>query len=422
MKGHFLMRKKLSLVLIVFAVIALSTACSVEGTDTEPTSTPAETQAPNEETQDSSVIALVNGEPIYKESYDDAYEYYQSYFASIYGDDLSTYESEISEAALSAAVNEKIYMDKLNELGYLEYTEEQIADAETKAQEDIDYYIEQYYGEEIKTGLGDDYTDDEYKAATLEYEDEVLSSVFEMTREEIVDYYLTSAAQDRAYEDIEASVVPTEEEITAYYEQVLADYKASVTEDPSLYISDANAGSSAYYVPEGVRSVRQVLIKIDQEIIDAINLLRSNGLDDAADVLLEQGLKDIEDSANEVLSELQNGEKTFSEAIEEYNDDTGMPEVGYAVIKGVDNYVEQFTQAALELEEIGDVTPELIASDYGYHVIEYYSNIDEGELSLDDVYDDIYEELTDNLASEAWTDATTQWEQEAGVEYFYENL
>lgn len=416
------MRKKLSVVLIAFAVIMLFSACSVEGTDTEPTSTPAETQTPDQETQDSSVIALVNGEPIYKESYNDAYDYYQSYYTSIYGDDLSTYESEIIEAALSAAVNEKIYMDKLSELGYLDYTEEQVANAESKTQEDIDYYIDLYYGEEIKTQLGDDYTDDEYKAVMVEYVDEVLSSVFEMTREEIVDYYLTSAAQDNAYADIEASVAPTEEEVTEYYEQILAEYKDSITEDPSLYISDVNAGYSAYYVPAGVRSVRQVLIKMDQDTIDAITLLRSNGFEDEADVLLEQGLADIEDSAEDVLSKLKNGDITLNEAIEEYNEDTGMPEDGYLVAQGVDNYVEQFTQSAMELEEIGDFTSELIASDYGYHIIEYYSDIDEGEHSLADVYDEIYEELTASLASEAWSETITQWEQEAEVEYFYENL
>lgn len=416
------MRKKLSVVLIAFAVIMLFSACSAEGTEAEPTSSPAETQTPAQDTQESSVVALVNGEPIYKESYDDAYDYYQSYYASTYGDDLSAYESEISEAALTAAVNEKIYMDKLGELGYLDYTEEQKADAETKAQEDIDYYIDLYYGEEIKTQLGDDYTDEEYKAAMLEYEDEVLSSVFEMTREEIVDYYLTSAAQDNAYADIEASVAPTEEEITEYYEQVLADYKASVTEDQSLYISDAVAGSSTYYVPSAVRSVRQVLIKMDEDTIDAITLLRTNGLEDAVDILLEQGLKDIEGSAEDVLSKLQNGEITFSEAIAEYNEDTGMPEDGYAVAEGVDNYVEQFTQAAMELAETGDITSELIASDYGYHIIEYYSDIEEGEHSLADVYDEIYEELTTSLASEAWTETITQWEEDAEVEYFYEKL
>lgn len=416
------MKKIISIAMLSIAALMLFSACSTAEIDDEQESTPEDTQTTDEETQDSNVIAIVNGEPIYKESYDDAYDYYYNYYVSIYGDDLSIYESEISEAALTAVVNEKIYMDKFSELGYLNYTEEQLADAEAKAQEDIDYYIDLYYSDEIITQLEDDYTDDEYKAAMSKYEEDVLASVLEMTKEEIVDYYLASAAEENAYADIVASVEPTEEDITASYEQILSEYKASVAEDPSLYVSDVNSGYSTYYVPAGVRSVRQVLIKMDQNTIDAITLLRSNGFEDEANILLEQGLESIQESAEDVLSKLENGDITFIEAIDEYNDDTGMPEEGYAVAEGVDNYVEQFTLAAMELAEAGEFTSKLISSDYGYHIIEYYSDIDEGELSLDEVYDEICEELKTSLASEAWSETVAQWEQEAEVEYFLDNI
>ena len=415
------MKRIISVLITVLALMLLFAACSDESAQTEATASPTATVETAQETVDPNVVAVVNGIPVYKEDYNDAYAYYVSYYSYMYGEDLADYEGEISDAAMKGAVDEKLYISNLEKLGYLDYSDEQIAAAEAKTQEDIENYIDQNYGDEIKTALGEGYTEEQYKEAMVDYEDDVLTNVFNMTREEVVDYYLLSGARERAYTEVEASAAPTQEEVSAYFEENLAAYKDKVSADPSTYISDVNAGSTAYYAPAGVRKVRQILIKIDEDMSAAIALLRNGGYDDAADILLEKSLKDIEDEAKDILSKINKGTITFSEAIEQYNEDTGMPEDGYPVAANVSNYVTSFTEESMGLGEIGDITG-LVASDYGYHIIEYYADVEEGEMSLDDLYDDLFAELSSTSGSEAWSELVAQWEAEADIVYYNENL
>ncbi len=405
--------------LVVF--VLLFSACSTDSTE-ETATTPIAVQETETPTVGSDVVATVDGVPVYIDDYDDAYAYYQSYYSYYYGDDLSTYESEIIDTAMSAVVDEQIYLNNLGELGYLDYTDENLTDAEAKAQEDIEYYADINYGEEIVESLGSDYTPEEYTEALAGYEEKVLSEIFEMTRDEVVEYYLVSDAKDRAYADILEAVSPAQEAVEEYYVDVLAEYKASVLEDPSAYISDVSNGYTTYYIPKGVRMVKQILVTLDEDTAGAISVLRSNGYDDAADLLLEKGLADIKEEAESILSQLNKGKITFEEAIEKYNDDTGLPENGYPVIADNDVYVESFTDAAMAIEKPGDITTGLVESDYGYHIIEYYGDVEEGEMSLEDVYDEIFSELADSLGSEAWDETVAKWQEDADIVYYYENI
>ena len=415
------MNKKLSIIIMLVVFVLLFSACSTESTE-EKATTPNAVQETETPTVGSDVVATVDGVPVYIDDYDDAYAYYQSYYSYYYGDDLSTYESEIIDTAMSAVIDEQIYLNNLGELGYLDYTDENLADAEAKAQEDIEYYADINYSDEIVESLGDDYTPEEYTEALAGYEEKVLNEIFEMTRDEVVEYYLVSDAKDRAYADILEAVSPAQEAVEEYYVDVLAEYKASVLEDPSAYISDVSNGYTTYYIPKGVRMVKQILITLDEDTAGAISILRSNGYDDAADLLLDKGLADIKEEAESILSQLNKGKITFEEAIEKYNDDTGLPENGYPVIADNDVYVESFTDAAMAIEEPGEITTELVESDYGYHIIEYFGDVEEGEMSLDDVYDEILSELADSFASEAWDETVVKWQGDADIVYYYENI
>lgn len=415
------MNKKLSIIIMLVVFVLLFSACSTESTE-EKATTPNAVQETETPTVGSDVVATVDGVPVYIDDYDDAYAYYQSYYSYYYGDDLSTYESEIIDTAMSAVIDEQIYLNNLGELGYLDYTDENLADAEAKAQEDIEYYADINYSDEIVESLGDDYTPEEYTEALAGYEEKVLNEIFEMTRDEVVEYYLVSDAKDRAYADILEAVSPAQEAVEEYYVDVLAEYKASVLEDPSAYISDVSNGYTTYYIPKDVRMVKQILITLDEDTAGAISILRSNGYDDAADLLLDKGLADIKEEAESILSQLNKGKITFEEAIEKYNDDTGLPENGYPVIADNDVYVESFTDAAMAIEGPGEITTELVESDYGYHIIEYFGDVEEGEMSLDDVYDEILSELADSLASEAWDETVVKWQGDADIVYYYENI
>ena len=171
-----------------------------------------------------------------------------------------------------------------------------------------------------------------------------------------------------------------------------------------------------------MRTVRQILVTIDEEMGASVSLLRDNEYDAAVDILLEGALAEIKDTADKVLGLLKAGEITFDEALTKYSEDSDMPQEGYPVTEGTSNYVEPFTLGAMNLENIGDFSDEIVQSDFGYHIIEYFSDVEEGAIDFYSVYQIIYDELADSMQSEAWTEIVTDWESAVEIEYFYENL
>ena len=164
---------------------------------------------------------------------------------------------------------------------------------------------------------------------------------------------------------------------------LLQQTKKPIGSDLSVYDTYLASYQESYYIPEGVRYVRHILIALDDELASEINTTRSNDGDEAANTLRDESLLTIEEKANEVLSLLQNEEITFTDAIAEYNDDPGMeyyPE-GYEIYSGCTLYVPEFTDNAMSLENVGDITG-LVATDYGYHIIEYTTDRASGPVSL----------------------------------------
>ena len=86
---------------------------------------------------------------------------------------------------------------KLTENGYMDLTDEQLAEAAQNAQADIDSYIEYYNGAEIKASLGEDYTDEQYQEAKAPYEEKLLTGMG-YTKEDFVETYKLQMAQDAA--------------------------------------------------------------------------------------------------------------------------------------------------------------------------------------------------------------------------------
>ncbi|MDD5017009.1 MAG: peptidylprolyl isomerase, partial [Eubacteriales bacterium] len=243
-----------------------------------------------------------------------------------------------------------------------------------------------------------------------------------MTWEELVEEYKDTVASEAAYDDLVGSIVPTEAEVKAKYDEYVEAYLADLEEDPTQYVYDALYGYTIYSTPEGVRKVRHILIAIDEDAAAAISLLRENGYDTQADYLLDAALADIQLEADEALGALQAGGTTFDAAIEQYNDDEDILEEGTPVIEGTDQYDEMYVEGAMALENIGDISAELIKTDLGYYIIEYYADETEGPVDYDVVYQEIYDELLDTLQSEAWSALITQWEDAAVIEKYDENL
>lgn len=395
------------------AVLMLLGACSVkESEETATASASPEASATN------LVVAEVNGEPIY---YDHFYTIYANACAS-YGisEDDETNGAYIKNMIIESLVNEKIMAQKLTENGYMKLSDEETAEAAKSAQDYLDSIIDSYYGDTIKAELGEGYTDEQYAQAKEPYVGKVLAGM-DYTKDEFFNYYKLMVAEDNAREALVGDIVPSEEDVKAKYDENVASDQESMDADPSQYESTVSSGTTAYYVPGGVRMVRQVLFKIDDASSGAVSTLREAGYDEQADYLLEKALQDVKPQADSVLGKLKNGSLKFDEAIATYNDDTGMPEEGYPITEGTTTYVKTFTEGAMGIAAIGEFT-ELVPSDYGYHIIEYYSDVPAGAAAYEDVRQEIYDELLSSMQDDAWQTIIDEWTNSSTVIKYEENM
>ena len=406
------MKKKITVIicLVLAGALALGGCGSAQSTEDA-----TATSAPDASAKSDVIVAEVDGEPIY---YDDYYAQLSSVCAQ-YGispdDENAAY---FKDAIVESMVSQKVLNKMLTDKGYLNLTDEQLAQAEQDAEDEINTYLEQSYKSEIEANLGEGYTEEQYAAELETYKQQMLDGAG-MTWDEVVESYKLGIAEEAAIAEL-AVVEPTEDEIRAEYDTEVASAKETMDEDPTAYESSVMYGSTIYYVPAGLRSVKQVLIKIDDKASEAISLLRQNEYDDQADQLLEKALADIKTKADQVLSKIQSGEVTFDQAVKDYNEDDGMPETGYAVSEGSDTYMEPFTTGAMALAKIGDISG-LVATDYGYHILQYAGDVTPGAVDYEKLKGEIKEGLTTSLQDEKWGSIIDGWKTECDVKYYKEN-
>ena len=420
------MKKKTTIIFsLIIAVTFLLAACAnnsdltlpQEQVDADLPSVATPGAAPN---NDSAIIVMiVNGENVYKDKYDAAYSSVCNNLGLSEND--TSFASLLQQSAIELLLSEEVMLQKLEELGYMDLSEEDMQSAKDQAQGELDY-VTFSATESILAGLPDDYTEQEMDDAITAYEDQILSQ-YGLTRESFLEYFTQGIALQNAQAELLKDVVPTDEEVMAQYENTLAADEEAIGSDLSVYDTYLASYQESYYIPEGVRYVRHVLIALDDELATEISTTRTNDGDEAADKLRDESLLTIEEKANEVLSLLQNGEITFTDAIAEYNDDPGMeyyPE-GYEIYSGCTLYVPEFTESAMSLENIGDITG-LVATDYGYHIIEYTTDRTSGPVAFESVQQDIYDNLLPTLQDEAWQALLDQWVAEADYTVYNENI
>ncbi len=403
------MKKKITVIvcLVLAGALALGGCSLAESTeDATATSAPDTSKV---------IVAEVAGEPIY---YDDYYTQLSGVCAQmgISPDDENA--AYFKDSIVESMVSEKVLNKMLTDKGYMNLTDAQLAQAEQDAETDINSYLEDSFKAEIEEKLGEGYTDEQYAAEMETYKQQLLEGSG-MSWDDVVATYKLNVAEEAAKAEL-VNVEPTEAEVRAEYDKNVASDKESMDEDPSVYESSLMYGSTIYYVPAGLRNVKQVLIKIDDKASEAISLLRENAYDDQADQLLEKALADIKTKADEVLAKIQSGEVTFDQAVKDSNEDDGMPETGYAVSEGSDTYMEPFTTGAMALAKIGDISG-LVATDYGYHILQYTGDVTPGAVDYEKLKGEIKESLKTSLQDEKWTSIVDGWKTECDVKYYQEN-
>lgn len=384
------MKKKITLLLCVVIAIAMFFGACANGTPGPGASPSASASAGS----DTVVVGEIDGQPVYKSELE-SWLNMMGYGADILSD--PTYadsfpkilDSFMSVKAMNAEIMKRGYLDNL--------TSDQISQAEQYAQTDIDTSVQNY-------GMT---------------EEQVLAQIG-LTKDELVEQYKLNIAGNTAFTDLVGNLKPTEDQIKQEYDDTVATQKSAMDADPKVYVSDVNSGTDVYYVPAGVRMVRKLLIAIDSKTADAILTLRESDFNDQADILLNDALSKIKAKAEGAADKIKGG-LSFTDAMTQFNEDDNAPEGGYAVVTGTTEYPGTFTEKAMALTSL-EQTSDMFATDEGYLIIEYTSDLKAGAVDYASVKDKLSESLLTQVQTDAWTAMIDQWKTDHNIKTFAENL
>ncbi len=373
---------------------------------------------------DKIIVAKIDGKKITKSEFDKDWSLRKQELGIT--DDILASEQyadqirEIKESVLEALVTQKITRIELEVLGYYNFSPEE----EATIKDNFDNFvssIEQSGQQAILATLEEGYSERDYTKALNEYIDTALGDMG-IDLDYVEKYFSDTVAMENADADL-VDMNISEEDLQRYFDDRVESDK-ELFSDLAMYESyTMQSDYESYFIPEGIRMIRHVLISLSDEAIADIRTLRSEGNDEDADAALKSALEDIQEKSDDVLAKLKDGTITFDEAIEQYNDDPGMatnPD-GYQMFADTTAYVPEFTQAGMALAKVGDISG-LVASDYGYHILQYTSDYAPGPVDFESVKDSVAADAPNQKRNEKWSELSDEWLAKHEVEYFYENL
>ena len=258
----------LSLMMLTAASFALAEDAAVE-TAAEET---AVVEPAAEETSEPVLLVTVNGEEIWSNS--DYLQMILSYYLDVAesnGYDITDQGmlDTINWYSLQYTMRTTVLRQKAAELGLDQLTDEEKAEMEAGGKEQwaalIDYYIS-------STGaITDTATDDEKAAARADAEAELLK--YGYTEEMMISQYTEEASEqlltDRLKAYLTADKTVTDEEVQAYFDDLVKDDKESYENDVGSYeFYSRYYGQPSYYTPEGYRGITHILLKVDDELLN----------------------------------------------------------------------------------------------------------------------------------------------------------
>lgn len=317
-------------------------------------------------------------------------------------------------------INEQIIAVKAKELGLDTFTQEELDALEEAYQANIDENVK-YFADntDFSTEDGASLSDEEKLKLGGEEFDKYLATAL-LTRDDLLGWERSSLLAEKVFAEITKDVSIDRSEAVDTLNNYIESIKKTYEEDPAAYEQSTELAS--FWIPEGTRNIKHILIGIDEIDSDEIAAMRKNGDEEAADALREEKLAELEQQATEVINMLDNG-ADFDELIAEYSADAAGSKFypdGYMVIPEATLYVDEFVEAAFSIENIGEYV--LAASDYGWHIVLYASDTVIPEEDTEDYINYIHETLIETAKEEKRTETMKQWHEELDYEIDYDAL
>lgn len=368
-----------------------------------------------------------------------------NYFRQMQGGEAYTPTEDdvayVREYVVNAYINQQIVIQKMTEYGVSNLTEEEKAELQSSAQ----YTYAQYaYPYTVQFG----YTL-EQAAYALSMQGITIDTIYQNA------YY--SEINKRVMNALEIDKEISEENLKEKYDALIASAEQTYTNNPAAIENIANSASTVYFMPEGARYVKHIiLIPEDEELMTRYESLisdlsayeteyatiTSEAYEPKYEAYIEQAIYDecvenidltkkaIEEIKNEVLASVQSevdtvlknveAGKSFDELIETYSDDPVSKEEpiktnGYLVHKDSKAWDEAFKDAAFSLEAAGDISSAAVGT-LGVYIVKYESDPVFGAAALENVRSEVENTIYNERRSELFGTLTAQWIQEADIQ------
>ena len=337
--------------------------------------------------------------------------------------------------------------EQISELLESEYgiTEESTEEERAEALEDLLTTLEVYYGitkenyaESYVLGRLSTQVENELKTAdpSLVAGDEdlnfALDEMIAQEREETAYYAMYLKLSE---EDPDRVNAMTDEELDQLFQDMTDEEKTELSNDIAAYETVRDSyrryGEEFHYIPEGYRGILQILLKVDEELLNAwtdLNARLEENQEDGENSepvtpeMVEAARQAILDSRketiDEILGKLQNGAK-FEDLVKEYKTDDpaaeGIPEDGVPIHKESILYDAAYTAAAAALEKAGAVSEPVVTTE-GIHLLYYLRDIPGGALPLsEEAAAQMKQDIEDERMNLAINELVEQWIDEAEI-------
>ena len=393
-------------------------------------------------------------------------EYYQNMYA-MYGMDWSDPQMQLMlrHAALEYAISTEIMFSKAAELGFDQFTDEELAGFEKDARDYIEEYIQSMIGQTVAEDASEEEKTNARAAVLADMQAQGYNE--ETYIADSVSNAKEQAVYDRLFNEFTKDVQVTDEEITAYFNDLVKEDMERAAADPAGYVSAYEnflpyldypeylgyVTDTAYYVPEGYRAVNHILLKPETELLEKWKGLvatmeeqkqaaeepeeQTEGADAEATVapeaseepvtqeMVDAAEKEIWDSLQPKIDEIQKklaDGANFNDLIAEYGQDPGMSSEearakGYNVHANSVIWDPAFRAAAMSLKQVGDVSEPVLGS-AGIHLVHYIGDVPAGAIEMTAELKDMFKEtLLTERQEEAFSKAEEEWRNGAQIEY-----
>ncbi|MBE7092884.1 MAG: hypothetical protein E7365_06885 [Clostridiales bacterium] len=462
------MKKILTFVLVLVLMLGTFTGCTLI-----------------EDDDSNVVVATVNGKPILKSEYDELYDYYYYMYTQYYGNDASTAVSYLQSSAqdfLDDLVEQEVLKQKAEAAGYLNYTDEDKAEAQKSVDEEKNTYIDEFVnqckealkGQDVK-GKNEGESDEDYfkRIGAEKYAQNLNDNG--TSEEKMLEDILLNNAIEKYKKEMLKDVTVLEADIVAHYDELYKEQSQELSTDANfvkamngesitLSTGSSKSYSNIVYYRKGYSKVQHILVQFDEEDVEELSgyvttiaeydeeiadyeseltketddtkkadLQKSIDAaknDKAAiqskyDTALKAACEKIQGETDKIYASVKDGdEANFIKVMVEKTEDTGMnteeaAKNGY-LVGPEDGMVTEFSSAATALKD-GEISKP-VATYYGYHIIRCIKVLPEGKVAYDDVKEELKETLTEEKKNTEWNKLVETWTDEAKIKKYSKRI